>query len=152
MAGAGVAALQSVLAAEQAACYGYGVVGAHLPGSGPQRASATEYWVGHMRARDQLAQMITSAGGQPGQAAVAYQLPIQVTSAADATQLAAMLEDGVAQAYLTLVAQPGAGMRAFGADGVRTAALRALAWRGTTEAFPGLPGASSRGLGPAATR
>ena len=45
----------------------------------------------------------------------------------------------MAQAYLGLVALPETGLRSFGAEQVRAAALRAEAWRGSTQAFPGLP-------------
>jgi hypothetical protein len=35
-------------------------------------------------------------------------------------------------------------LRMFGAEQVRTCALRAQSWRGSTQAFPGLPPASLR--------
>jgi hypothetical protein len=141
---AAIAALQQALAAEQAAAYGYGVVGAHLVFGSAAATAAEADWVIHLRAGDQLTQLISSRGGQPVAAAVAYQLPFPVTSAATAEQLAATMEDRVAQAYLVLVALPEAGLRSFGAQQVRAAALRAEAWRGSTEAFPGLPGSSLR--------
>lgn len=140
-----IAALQQALAAEQAASYGYGVVGSHFPDGSARQAAATTDWVTHMRARDQLAAMITARGGQPVPAAVAYQLPGPVHTAAAATALAVTIEDGVARAYLAVVALPDTGLRAFGADQVRAAALRAEAWRGSTVPFPGLPPASLRG-------
>jgi hypothetical protein len=135
-----VAALQAALAAEEAASYGYGVVGAHL--SGQRWSAATSDWVTHQRARDQLSSMISALGGEPVPSAVGYQLPSPVRSAADAQALAATLEDGVAQAYLGLVALPDPGLRKLGAGQVRAAALRAEAWRGSTVAFPGLPATS----------
>ncbi|MBO0832885.1 MAG: ferritin-like domain-containing protein [Actinobacteria bacterium] len=139
-----LAALQNALAAEQAASYGYGVVGAHFaPGSAAQTAAGND-WVAHLRAGDQLAAMISARGGQPAAAPVGYELPFPVTSAATAQQLAATMEDRVAQAYLSLVALTDAGLRTFGAQQLRTAALRAQSWRGSTEAFPGLPASSLR--------
>ncbi len=48
-----IAALQDALAAEQAASYGYGVVGAHLPQGSAEQGTATTDWVAHMRARDE---------------------------------------------------------------------------------------------------
>ncbi|MGB6457953.1 MAG: ferritin-like domain-containing protein [Streptosporangiaceae bacterium] len=139
-----VAALQQALAAEQAVSYGYGVVGAHLPGGSAAAALAEADWVAHLRAGDQLTEMISARGGQPTAAAVAYQLLFPVTSATAAQRLAATMEDGVAQAYLAVVALPDAGLRSFGAQQVRAAALRAQSWRGTTQAFPGLPASSLR--------
>lgn len=139
-----IAVLQNALAAEQAASYGYGVVGARLPHGSAEQGTATADWVAHMRARDELTAMISARGGKPAPAAVAYQLPEPVQTAAEATALAALLEDRVAQAYLGIVALPERGLRSFGAQQVRAAALRAAAWRGSTQAFPGLPAASLR--------
>jgi hypothetical protein len=136
-----VPALQSALAAEHAAVYGYGVVGAYL--SGGLQATATADWVAHQVARDRLEAMLRSIGSsQPTAAAVAYQLPIPVHSARDAVALAVVLEDRVATAYLGLVALSATAIREFGALGVQAAALRAAAWRGSTVAFPGLTSAA----------
>jgi Domain of unknown function (DUF4439) len=137
-----VAALQNALAAEQAASYGYGIVGARLPQGSAAQAAAGNDWVAHLRARDGLAQQISARGTTPTPAAVAYALPFPVSSPAQAKALAATLEDRVAQAYLGLVALTDTTLRAFGAQQVRVAALRAEAWRETTQAFPGLPSGS----------
>jgi Domain of unknown function (DUF4439) len=142
--GPAVAALQVALAAEQAASYGYGIVGAHLRQRSAMQAAATDDWVAHLRASDELTKLISARGGTPTPAAIVYQLPFQVSSPAQAMALAATLEDGVAQAYLGVVALPAAGLRGFAAQQVRAAALRAEAWRGSTQAFPGLPPASLR--------
>jgi hypothetical protein len=130
-----IAALQAALTAENTAVYGYGVAGAHLTGA--RRAAAVRYWVAHENARDTLTAMLTARGGQPVAAAAAYALPFGVRSAPAAVSLAAVLEDRVAAVYLGLVALSEPSLRAFGAAGVRTAALRAAAWRGSTLAFPG---------------
>ncbi len=137
-----IAALQAALAAEQATCYGYGVVGSHL--SGVDAAAATRDWIAHEQARDNLTAIITSAGATPVPAAVAYQLPITVQTAAQAKSLAVILEDDVAMAYMRLVAVSDEELRALGASGVTAAALRAAAWRQGTVAFPGLPASSLR--------
>ena len=138
-----VAALQAVLAAENAACYGYGVVGAHLAGSG-LATTADSDWVAHQRARDSLTAMITAAGADPVPTSVAYQLPAAVSTGAEARALAVTLEDGVAQAYIGLVGLTDLTLRALGARGLQSAALRAAAWRRGTVAFPGLPAGSLR--------
>ncbi len=138
-----VAALQAVLAAENAACYGYGVVGSHLAGTG-LATTADSDWVAHQRARDSLTAMITAAGADPVPASVAYQLPAAVSTAAEARALAVALEDGVAQAYIGLVGLTDLTLRALGARGLQSAALRAAAWRRGTVAFPGLPAGSLR--------
>ena len=133
-------ALQSALAAEHAAVYGYGVVGANLTGS--QMAAATADWVAHQVARDTLEAMIRSRGGEPAAAAAAYQLPVTVRTPGEAAALAVLLEDRIAAAYLGLVALSGTALRRFGALQVRAAALRGAAWRGSTVAFPGLSAAA----------
>jgi hypothetical protein len=136
-----VGALQSALAAEHAAVYGYGVVGAYLTGS--QQGTATTDWVAHQVARDRLEAMLRSAGAsQPTAAAVAYQLPMPVRNAREAVALAVVLEDRVATAYLGLVALSNTAIREYGAQQVQASALRAASWRGSTVAFPGLTSAA----------
>jgi hypothetical protein len=134
-----IAALQSALAAEQAAVYGYGVVGSHL--AGRSQATAIAYWVAHQEARDALEALLRSRRAQPAPAAVAYQLPVQVRTGSDAIALAAMIEDRMTAAYLGLVAVTAPDVRKFGARQVQASALRAAAWRGSTVAFPGLTAA-----------
>jgi Domain of unknown function (DUF4439) len=136
--GQAVAALQAALAAEQAACYGYGVVGARLNASAAPGRNVNADWVAHQVARDNLAALITAAGATPAPAPVAYQLPIQVRTAAQARSLAAILEDDVAEAYMGLIALGDRSLRALGARELTAAALRAAGWRGSTVAFPGL--------------
>jgi uncharacterized protein DUF4439 len=131
-----VSALQDVLSAENAAVFGYGVVGAHL--AGPQRSAAMRDWVLHETDRDTVTGMLTSRGAQPVPAAAAYQLPFRVHDAAAAAQLAAYIEDRVTAAYLGLVALTAAGLRELGARKMRAAALRAAVWRGHSLAFPGM--------------
>jgi hypothetical protein len=135
-----VRALQAALAAEQAAIYGYGVVGAHLAGSA--LTAATTDWTAHQEAADRLRAELENRGASPAPAAVAYALPHLVSTARQAVALAELLEERVTSAYLGLVALPGAEVRMLGARQVRAAALRAAAWRGTTVAFPGLTAAA----------
>ncbi|MDR0343359.1 MAG: ferritin-like domain-containing protein [Nocardiopsaceae bacterium] len=132
------AALQTALAAEHAAVYGYGIAGAHLATVPRRLAAARRDWAIHEAARDRLSAMLSARGAVPAPAAVSYALPFPVRSANAAAALAALLEDRVATAYLGLVALTDPGLRAFGARSVRTAAVRAAAWRGHTVAFPGL--------------
>jgi hypothetical protein len=145
-----IRALQAALAAEDSAVYGYGVAGAHL--SGAQRAAAVRDWVAHENARDTLTGLLTARGGQPVAASAAYQLPFPVRSAPAAVALAAFMEDRLAAVYLGLVALSDPALRAFGAAAVRTAALRAATWRGSTLAFPGLEAPVPRAPGKTAGR
>lgn len=133
---ADIKALQAALTAENAAVYGYGVVGAHLAGA--RQKAAAQDWTAHEAARDTLTAMITTLGRQPVAAATAYRLPFPVHSGQAAVMLAAYLEDRVTAAYLGLVALGDVRLRAFGARAMQSAALRATSWRGRTLAFPGL--------------
>ncbi len=135
---AGVQALQAALAAEHAAVYGYGVAGALL--SGADQAAALADWTSHQEARDTLQAMIVKLGSTPVPASAAYELPFTVHDTRSARRLAAALEDGVTQAYLGLVAVTDKTLRAFGALAMQPPADRAAAWRGSTVAFPGMPG------------
>jgi hypothetical protein len=139
---AAIAALQGALAAEHAAVYGYGVVGAMLAGPGRADtglASARADWTAHQVARDTLEAMLTGRGATPVAASPAYRLPFPVTGATSAQKLAAAIEDGVTRAYLGLVAVNDPALRAFGATAMQTSANRAVTWRGSTVAFPGMP-------------
>jgi Domain of unknown function (DUF4439) len=133
---ADIAALQAALAAEHAAVYGYGVIGAMTTGASESLARAD--WLAHQQARDSLEQMLLKLGATPVAASPAYQLPFPVTGQASAIRLAAVLEDGVTQAYLGLVAVTEQTLRSFGAQAMQAPANRAVAWRGTTLAFPGM--------------
>jgi hypothetical protein len=137
MAASPMAALQAALAAEYAAVYGYGVSGAMLTGSDQSLAYAD--WRAHEIARDTLRAMLVKLGATPVAASAAYALPFAVTDASSARRLAATLEDGVARAYLGLVAVSDRTLRTFGALAMRPPAARAAAWRGSTVAFPGMP-------------
>jgi hypothetical protein len=134
---AAISALQGALAAENAAVYGYGVVGAMLA-KGPQSRART-CWVAHQEARDTLAAMLVKLDATPVAASPAYQLPFAVTGEASAVALAVVLEDGVAQAYLGVVAVTDPTLRSFGALAMQPPANRAVVWRGSTVAFPGMP-------------
>jgi hypothetical protein len=136
-----IRALQSALAAEQEAVYGYGVAGAYLSGS--MQSAADADWLAHTSASNTIEAMLRERGTQPPAAAVAYQLPIAVQTSAQAVSLAVIIEDRIATTYLGLVAQDSPAIRKFGALQVQASALRAAAWRGSTVAFPGLPTATA---------
>jgi hypothetical protein len=131
-----IAALQTALGAEQAASYGYGVVGSHVTGSSFKVASTD--CVLHERARDNLVKMITALGATPQPAAVAYRLPVSVRTAADAAKLAVDLELSVVSGYLNLVAVTDPALRRLAAKAMQSATVRAARWGAPSQAFPGL--------------
>jgi hypothetical protein len=134
-----VGALQDALAAEHAAVFGYGSLGAWLTGGALARAH--EGYDAHRRRRDRLDQFIRRAGAQPRPAAAAYRLPFAVTSGSRARRLAAGIEDGVADTFGWLVTTAGRGssLRTDAAGWLTESALRAAGWRRASRALPGLP-------------
>ncbi|KEF04208.1 MULTISPECIES: ferritin-like domain-containing protein [Streptomyces] len=142
--GAELKALQAALAAEHAAVYGYGVVGGRI--GADRRKEAREGYDAHRARRDELRRGVRDLGGTPQAAAAAYELPFPVPDAAAAVRLAAELEDRVAAVYADLVRAGGAARRRDAAGALREAAVRAVRWRGSGVAFPGLP-ERARGTG-----
>src|SRR4051812_42118605 len=92
------AALGGALAAEHAAVWGYGVVGAALGGDARQQATYAES--AHRDARDQVSALLAERKADVVDAKGAYALPFPVLSEADAAALGAVLEDGVAAAWV----------------------------------------------------
>ena len=131
-----LAALQAALAAEDAAVYAYGVVGAELTGS--RRTAATDAYQAHRARREALQQRIAATGAAPVAAAPAYRLPSAVTGSASAVRLAGLVEDRICAVYANAVQATAGPLRAGMAAALRQAALDTLAWRGTGSAFPGL--------------
>ena len=143
------AALQSALAAVNAAIYGYGVAGAQLGAAG--RKLAVQDWTQHEIARDRLEAMLTALGVKPVAAQPAYQLPFPVHGTRAAISLAGYLENQVAAAYLGIVALDDPRLRAWGARQAQACALRATTWLGRTAAFPGLTAGSAAPARPSAS-
>lgn len=133
-----LAALKAALAAEQAIVYGYGVVGAHLGVAG--KAYAGGRLSAHQLRRDQVAGLITAAGGRPAAARAAYQLPFAVTDPAAAAQLGAHLEQGASDAYWDLIAAAPAQSptRSLAISWLSDSAIAASRWGGP-QALPGQP-------------
>ncbi|MBI3689056.1 MAG: ferritin-like domain-containing protein [Actinobacteria bacterium] len=135
-------ALQRTLAAEHAAVWGYGMVGAVLVGQ--QRAAARAADTAHRDQRDLLADLVRARGARPRTAEPAYEVPFPVRSAADGELLAGQLEDRTAAAWHYLVgAADTADLRRTAVAGLTAAAVRATRWRwivtpdNPTVPFPG---------------
>ncbi|GAA3390209.1 ferritin-like domain-containing protein [Streptomyces roseoviridis] len=129
-------AAQAALAAEHAAVYGYGVVGARV--GEERRPEATAAYEAHRARRDALRRTVRDLGGEPVAAAAGYALPFPVPDGAAAVRLAAVLEDRVAGVYSDLVRSADGALRRDAASALREAAVRAVRWRGTDVTFPGL--------------
>ncbi|MFD7518273.1 ferritin-like domain-containing protein [Streptomyces niveus] len=129
-------AAQAALAAEHAAVYGYGVVGGRV--GDERRPEATNAYDAHRARRDILARTVRDLGGKPLSAAAAYALPFEVPDSAAAVRLATDIEDRIAGVYSDLVRAAEGPLRQDAAGALREAAVRAVRWRGSGVAFPGL--------------
>jgi hypothetical protein len=138
------AALNDALAAEHAAVWGYGVVGAALAGDARQTAAVAES--AHRDVRDQVSALLAGRKADVVDAQGAYALPFPVLSEVDAAALGAVLEDGVATAWVRVLDQAAERSTRELAVGVLSATeVRAVGWRiaagktPVTTPFPGLP-------------
>ena len=142
--GTETAALREVVAAEHAVVWGYGTVGAALPGDARDPAVAAE--VAHRDVRDRLVALLGSRGAEPVPREAGYALPFPVLSAVDAATLAVVLEEGVSAAWVRLLDQSvEPAVRELAVVELGAAEVRAVRWRTAagripvTDALPGLP-------------
>jgi hypothetical protein len=136
-------ALQKALAAEHAAVWGYGVVGAALGADGRAPAATAEN--AHRDVRDQVEALLGDREVEPAGAQGGYALPFPVLSAVDAAALAVVLEDGIAAAWVRVLDQAAErSTREIAVAVLSATEVRAVAWRGAakqnpvTKALPGL--------------
>ncbi|WP_449063996.1 ferritin-like domain-containing protein [Planomonospora algeriensis] len=134
---AGTGGLATALAAEHAAVYAYGVIAART--TGDLRTTATAAFKAHRVRRDRLRSLITERGGVPAEADAAYALPVTPSTAAQAVELAVLVEKGVTTAYLELAADDDAALRRMAALAMQECVKRSYGLRPEIEAFPGMP-------------
>jgi hypothetical protein len=131
-------ALQALLAAEQAAVYAFGVVGAQ--GAAADRTQAGVALQKHAARRDLVAARLSAAGRTPPPAPPGYTLPFPVHTPVQARALAAHIESAVSDANADLVAATPPADRLeparWLAESAQAAALR---WGAQMVAFPGMP-------------
>jgi hypothetical protein len=143
-AGTETAALRELVAAEHAAVWGYGALGAALPADAREPAVAGD--TAHRDVRDRLVALLESRGADPVPREAGYTLPFPVLSAVDAAALAVVLEEGVSAAWVRLLDQAAEpAVRELAVTELGAAEVRAVGWRAAagrtpvTSAFPGLP-------------
>lgn len=132
--------LQTTLAAEHAAVYLYGVLGAQTSQSGEPALydALLEGYRRHRARRDQLTTSVRDAGGEPVAAAAAYDLP--ALGDADQVRRAALgVEESCAATYSALVAGSVRAQRRWAVSALADAAVRQLSFGGAPQAFPGAP-------------
>jgi hypothetical protein len=131
------------LAAEYAAIYAYGVIGAHLDGDLAEAARGAE--AAHQRLRDALVVTLAAAGVEPPDPAAGYELPFGVTGDEDALRLAVLVEERVAAVWRAALPETAGTARADALDALVGAAVRATRWRMAAQVtpptvpFPGAP-------------
>ncbi len=138
-----VSAFQKVLAAENAAIYAYGVIGAHVAEPDHDQVEAAEQE--HRSRRDLVSETLTARGAKPRAAAPAYELPKPVTDQASAIALAAEVEQRVAPFWRAILGILPAHDRKIAIAALSDCAVRATEWRQQQNvtpspalAFPGM--------------
>ena len=132
-------ATQRTLAAEHAAVYVYGALGAQTSRSaapGLFAAISTAYAV-HRSRRDLLGRVVADLGATPVASAASYALPARLGDQQVITRTARELEEGCAATYAYLVANSVGPRRRWAVEALTDAAVRVLAFRGTPEMLPG---------------
>ncbi|MEU1729098.1 ferritin-like domain-containing protein [Nonomuraea sp. NPDC005692] len=136
-----VGRLRKALAAEHAAVFAYGLLGARTTGSLRDLTGAA--YEAHRARRDQLRNLITGRGEKPNESEPSYALPYVPTGAVQAARLAVQLENGITAAYLELAAAGDPALRKYAALAMQESATRAYAFHpAPPAAFPGMPGSS----------
>jgi hypothetical protein len=137
---AATAALQDVLAAEHAAVYVYGVLGAQTSRS-TQAAlytRVTSAFLAHRDRRDELTSRISALGAKPVPAAAAYDVQPDLSTEARISAAALHLEHSCAATYAYAVASTTGADRTWAITALMDAARREIGFGGKPEAFPGL--------------
>ena len=134
-----VEALQTALAAEHAALYVYGVLGARTSESrqGPVFAVVTDAYATHRAWRDLLTRRLLDEGAEPTPAAPTYEIPTTRPTAAGVVRAAAELEERCAQTYAYVVANTTGDDRHWAIGALTRAALRQVAFGSSPGPFPG---------------
>jgi hypothetical protein len=132
-------ALQETLAAEHAALYTYGVLGARTSqGATPVLYDVlTAAYRRHRSRRDQLRVMVEDAGGEPVAAAAAYELDGRLLRADRLEAAALALEVSGVQTMLSLVARASGSVRSWALTEATWSAAWQLELGGTAQTWPG---------------
>ena len=125
--------LRAVVEAEQAAVYGYGVLGARLDPV-TRRLAVTSYDV-HRARRDRIVAALEDRGGTAPRPLAAYD--VVVPDRAAALALAVQLEEGMALRWRALVSGTGdRELRQVAVSALQESAVRAAQWRRLAKVTP----------------
>ena len=128
-----VDALQTALAAEHAALYVYGALGARTSASATPAliAEVSDAYATHRAWRDLLTSRLVDEGVEPTPAAPTYELPMGVARAA------VEVEERCATTYAYVVANTADADRTWAIGALTRAATRRVAFGAPPEALPG---------------
>lgn len=133
-------ALQKALAAEHAAVFLYGVLGARTSGSRQPTlfAQLSAAFEQHRDKRDELTVLISAKGTDPVASLVDYRVPGSVATAAGVTGAARTIEQRVTRTYGELVANTSGTDRRWAITALEGSAVREASFGAATGNFPGL--------------
>jgi hypothetical protein len=132
-------ALQATLAAEHAATYLFGLLGARTSQTGePALYDALQAaYVAHRERRDDLVGRLAALGETPVAAATAYTPPAGIDTTDGRFAAAAALESACAATYAAQVGMTTGATRVAAIGYLDDSAARVVGLRGAPEAFPG---------------
>jgi hypothetical protein len=136
-----VEALQTALAAEHAALYVYGFLGARTSESGqpPIFAEVVDAYATHRAWRDLLTRRLLDEGAEPTPAAPTYELPTTPATVLGVIRAARDLEVRCAETYAYVVANTADEDRRWAVAALTRSAVRQVAFGGSPGPFPGAP-------------
>lgn len=134
-----VGALQTTLAAEHAAVYVLGVLGAQTSQSANPAlfTSLSDSYATHRGRRDHLTRTVTGLGVAPVATEPAYDVPADLSTPDALTRRALELERSCSATYAYLVGSTAGELRAWAVRALQTTAVRELVFGGTPETLPG---------------
>lgn len=132
-------ALQAALAAEHAAVYVLGVLGAQASESRQPALyeALVDSYREHRRSRDRLTILISRRGAEPVPAEVAYDVPSGLRTTAQLNDAALQVERRIVKTFGQLVESTTGAERRWALVALNSAAVRQVELRGTPEMFPG---------------
>ena len=135
-----VQALQKALAAEHAAVFLYGLLGAQSSQSRqPELFSRlTSAYTAHRAARDELTVLVAARGSDPVASKTDYEVPGATTTPAQIQAVARLVESRVTSTYGELVGNTAGRDRRWAIAAVEASALRELTFGTAPSDFPGL--------------
>jgi hypothetical protein len=134
-----VSALQRALAAEHAALYLYGTLGARTSASATPDlfADVTAAYTVHRARRDQLQTRVRDHDAEPVAAEAAYEIPDPLDTPDQVVRAAHDVEAACTATYAWLAGQTSGEDRRWAIGALTDAAVRELTFRGSPEIFPG---------------